>query len=36
MYRAGLEFYSVDLLVLLAGALITFAGAVFLLRRIEQ
>ena len=36
MYRAGPEFYSVDLAVLLAGALITFAGAVFLLRRIEQ
>jgi ABC-2 type transport system permease protein len=36
MYRAGPDSYSGDLLVLLVGALITFAGAVFLLRRIEQ
>jgi hypothetical protein len=36
MYRAGPEFYTADLLVLLAGALITFVGAVFLLRRVEQ
>jgi ABC transporter DrrB family efflux protein len=36
MYRAGLQFYVNDLLVLLAGALITFLGAAFLLRRIEQ
>jgi ABC-2 type transport system permease protein len=36
MYRAGAQFYSLDLLVLLAGALITFLGAAFLLKRIEQ
>src|SRR5213080_4617999 len=36
MYDAGLQFYTSDLVILLAGALITFAGAVFLLRRIEQ
>jgi ABC-type multidrug transport system permease subunit len=36
MYDAGAQFYVADLVVLLAGALITFAGAVFLLRRIEQ
>jgi ABC-2 type transport system permease protein len=36
MYRAGLHFYVNDLLILLAGAIITFLGAAFLLRRIEQ
>jgi ABC-2 type transport system permease protein len=36
MYQAGLQFYFTDLAVLLAGALITFLGAAFLLRRIEQ
>jgi hypothetical protein len=36
MYRAGLEFYANDLVILLAGAVITFLGAAFLLRRIEQ
>jgi ABC-type multidrug transport system permease subunit len=36
MYHAGLSFYLVDLVVLLAGALITFVGAAFLLQRIEQ
>jgi len=36
MYRAGLEFYVSDLMILLAGAVITFLGAAFLLRRIEQ
>ena len=36
MYDAGPRFYTGDLVILLAGALITFAGAVFLLRRIEQ
>jgi ABC-2 type transport system permease protein len=36
MYDAGAQFYVTDLIVLLAGALITFVGAVFLLRRIEQ
>jgi ABC-2 type transport system permease protein len=36
MYHAGAAFYAVDLIVLLAGALITFIGAALLLRRIEQ
>ena len=36
MYDAGLQFYVADLVLLLAGAVITFIGAVFLLRRIEQ
>jgi drug efflux transport system permease protein len=36
MYHAGPQFYVGDLVVLLAGALITFLGASFLLKRIEQ
>jgi ABC transporter DrrB family efflux protein len=36
MYHAGASFYLVDLVVLVAGALITFLGAAFLLRRIEE
>jgi len=36
MYDASARFYVGDLAVLLVGALVTFAGAVFLLRRIEQ
>jgi ABC-2 type transport system permease protein len=36
MYHAPAQFYFLDLLVLLAGALITFLGAAFLLKRIEQ
>jgi hypothetical protein len=36
MYHAGTQFYLGDLVVLLAGALITFLGAAFLLKRIEQ
>jgi ABC-2 type transport system permease protein len=36
MYHAGVQFYVGDLAVLLAGALITFLGAAFLLKRIEQ
>ena len=36
MYHAGPQFYVVDLVVLLAGALITFLGAAYLLRRIEE
>lgn len=36
MYHAGISFYLVDLIVLLGGALITFLGAAFLLKRIEQ
>jgi len=36
LYRAGWNYYVVDLAVLLAGAIITFVGAALLLRRIEQ
>jgi ABC-2 type transport system permease protein len=36
MYHAGPQFYVTDLVILLAGAVITFLGAAFLLRRIEQ
>jgi ABC-2 type transport system permease protein len=36
MYHADAHFYVGDLAVLLAGALITFLGAAFLLKRIEQ
>jgi len=36
MYHTSVSFYYVDLIVLLAGALITFAGAAYLLKRIEQ
>ena len=36
MYHAGPQFYAGDLVVLLVGALITFLGAAFLLKRIEQ
>jgi ABC-2 type transport system permease protein len=36
MYHATAQFYAGDLIVLLAGALITFLGAAFLLKRIEQ
>ena len=36
MYDAGARFYVADLVVLIAGAFITFLGATFLLRRIEQ
>ena len=36
MYHAGLQFYAADLLVLLAGVVITFVGAAVLLRRIEE
>jgi ABC-type multidrug transport system permease subunit len=36
MYHGSLAFYFVDLVVLLAGALITFLGAAFLLKRIEE
>src|SRR6476620_10634775 len=36
MYRAGPQFYVNDLVVLFLGAVITFLGAAFLLRRIEQ
>jgi ABC-2 type transport system permease protein len=36
MYHAPPQFYVGDLVVLLAGAFITFLGAAFLLKRIEQ
>ena len=36
MYHAGVSFYAIDLIVLLFGAIITFIGAAFLLRRIEE
>jgi ABC-2 type transport system permease protein len=36
MYDAGAQYYVGDLVVLIAGAFITFLGATFLLRRIEQ
>jgi ABC-type multidrug transport system permease subunit len=36
MYHAGPAFYFIDLIVLLAGAIITFVGAAVLLKRIEQ
>ena len=36
LYRAGMEFYAADLITLFAGVVITFIGAVYLLRRIEQ
>jgi drug efflux transport system permease protein len=36
MYDAGARFYVADLVVLIVGAFITFLGATFLLKRIEQ
>jgi ABC-type multidrug transport system permease subunit len=36
LYRASPEFYAADLITLFAGVVITFVGAVYLLRRIEQ
>ncbi|HSP45892.1 MAG TPA: ABC transporter permease [Chthoniobacterales bacterium] len=36
LYRATPEFYAADLITLLAGVVITFVGAAYLLRRIEQ
>ncbi len=36
MYHAGLQFYALDLLVLFAGAILTFVGAAILLRRMEE
>ncbi len=36
LYHAPPQFYAVDLITLFAGVVITFVGAVFLLRRIEQ
>jgi ABC-type multidrug transport system permease subunit len=36
LYRAAPQFYMGDLVMLFAGVLITFIGAIYLLRRIEQ
>ena len=36
MYHAAAPFYLADLIVLFAGAVITFLGAAFLQKRIEQ
>ncbi|MEY2498464.1 MAG: drug efflux transport system permease protein ybhF [Verrucomicrobiota bacterium] len=36
LYRAAPEFYAADLIMLSAGVIITFIGAGYLLRRIEQ
>jgi ABC-2 type transport system permease protein len=36
MYHAAASFYLMDLVVLFAGAIITFVGAAFLLKRIEE
>ena len=36
LYRAAPHFYAFDLMMLFAGVVITFVGAVYLLRRIEQ
>jgi ABC-type multidrug transport system permease subunit len=36
MYRAPIAFYAIDIAVLLGGALVTFLGATFLLKRIEE
>ena len=36
LYRAAPQFYAADLVMLFAGVVITFVGAVYLLRRIEQ
>jgi ABC-type multidrug transport system permease subunit len=36
LYQAGPSFYGMDLIVLMLGVVVTFVGAAFLLRRIEQ
>lgn len=36
LYHAGPRFYGPDLLILLLGAVVTFVGAAFLLKRIEE
>ena len=36
LYRSAPQFYAFDLIMLFAGVVITFVGAVYLLRRIEQ
>ena len=36
LYHAAPSFYAPDLIIMLAGAVVTFVGAAFLLKRIEQ
>ena len=36
LYRAAPQFYAADLAMLFAGVVITFLGAIYLLRRVEQ
>jgi len=36
LYHAAPSFYAPDLIIMSVGAVITFVGAAFLLRRIEQ
>jgi ABC-2 type transport system permease protein len=36
LYRAAPQFYAMDLVILFAGVVVTFVGAVILLRRVEQ
>jgi ABC-2 type transport system permease protein len=36
LYRAAPQFYALDLVILFAGVVVTFVGAVILLRRVEQ
>jgi ABC-2 type transport system permease protein len=36
LYGASIQYYAADLVTLLAGVVITFVGAVYLLRRVEQ
>ncbi|MEY2492996.1 MAG: drug efflux transport system permease protein ybhF [Verrucomicrobiota bacterium] len=36
LYQAGPSFYGIDLAVMLLGAIVTFIGAAFLLKRIEE
>jgi hypothetical protein len=36
LYHAGPAFYAPSLLILAVGTIITFTGAAFLLRRIEE
>ena len=36
LYRASVQFYAADLITLFAGVVITFVGAGYLLRRVEQ
>jgi hypothetical protein len=36
LYRAAPQYYAEDLIMLAAGVVITFLGAVILLKRVEQ